>query len=123
ESPLNRDTEALRGLHVLIVDDHAGNRRILGEIVGGWKMNAVLAESGEEALEILSSRAAQNQIFDLVLIDGQMPGMDGFTLAERISADSILAGPRIMMLSSEDTRGTEASIEALGVAKFLVKPI
>jgi CheY-like chemotaxis protein len=121
--PLVRDTSALRGLHVLIVDDNPGNRRILGAILRGWEMKPVLADCGEHALEILYSRGARKQIFDLVLIDGQMPGMDGFALAERISTDSILAGPRIMMLSSEEVRRTDAELESLGISKCLVKPI
>jgi CheY-like chemotaxis protein len=68
-----------------------------------WRMRPTLCDSGAAALDILCRRARLGEKFDLVLLDGQMPGMDGFAVAREIQAEpAALAGPRIMMLSSVD---------------------
>ncbi|MGA2114317.1 MAG: response regulator [Bryobacteraceae bacterium] len=114
------EPEGLRGLAVLVVDDSATNRKILYEMLVRWQMRPVLAESGREALEIMRSRAAGDR-FDLILLDSQMPEMDGFTLARRIVEDPALAGPRIMMLSSLDVGSVEPEFRASG--HYVVKPV
>ena len=58
-----------------------------------------------------------------VLIDGNMPGMDGFELAERIKRDPQLSGATIMMLTSSEYQGDAARCRELGIAAYLVKPI
>ncbi len=68
------------GKRILIVDDNKTNRTILSRQFEYWKLQPVLAASGEEALAILS----KNTEIDLVITDMQMPGMDGITLASLI---------------------------------------
>ena len=68
------------GKKILVVDDNPTNRAILKSQLEIWKLVPVLAESGNEALDILSKDAS----FDLVLSDMQMPYMDGIQLAESI---------------------------------------
>jgi CheY-like chemotaxis protein len=58
-----------------------------------------------------------------VLLDAQMPDMDGFTVGERIQQTPALAGAAIMMLSSADLPGDTARCRALGIATYLTKPI
>ncbi|HTV41015.1 MAG TPA: response regulator [Candidatus Sulfotelmatobacter sp.] len=72
--------EKLAGLRILIVDDNAASRSTLEDRFGRWGMTCVSAENSTRALEILKSNAT----FDLVLMDAQMPGGDGFTLAAEI---------------------------------------
>jgi signal transduction histidine kinase/CheY-like chemotaxis protein len=115
--------EALDGLLVLVVDDNATNRRILEETLTQWHMKPVLADSGPQALEIIRQRAMAGQRFALALLDVQMPGMDGFTLASRIQLDRTFAGPRIMMLSSVDVRSMSPEIREAGITEHLVKPV
>jgi len=67
---------------VLIVDDNPSNRQILALQLASWKMEAVTAGTGEEALEILK----RGDTFDLIILDQQMPEMDGLALSERIMA-------------------------------------
>jgi two-component system sensor histidine kinase/response regulator len=114
--------EVLRGLAVLIVDDNVTNRRILQGMVTGWQMRPVLAESGPEALEILRSQACGVDGFALILLDAQMPDMDGFTLARRIQEDPLLDGARMMMISSVD-RSIGPELRASGLAHYVVKPV
>jgi len=117
------DCDALRGLSVLVVDDNATNRTLLHEVLRRWEMNPVLAESGPRALDILREHAAHGERFALVLLDAQMPEMDGFTLARRIQEDPSLAGPRIMMLSSVDVKSHGPELRKTGLAHYLVKPV
>jgi signal transduction histidine kinase/CheY-like chemotaxis protein len=115
--------EALQGLPVLVVDDNATNRRILCDMLSAWKMKPVLADSGPRALEIMRQHASRGDRFALIVLDAQMPGMDGFTLARMIQADSTLAGPRLMMLSSLDVSSHGPELRATGLADYLVKPV
>ena len=115
--------EALEGLLVLVVDDNATNRRILQETLAQWHMRPVPADSGPRALEIIREHALAGERFALALLDVQMPGMDGLTLASRIQQDHTFAGPRIMMLSSVDIRSMSPESRADGVTEHLVKPV
>ena len=74
----------LRGLRVLVVDDNATNRRILTEMLKRWEMEPRAASGGKEALRELERAQEAGSPYSLVLLDGNMPGMDGFTVAERI---------------------------------------
>jgi CheY-like chemotaxis protein len=114
---------SLHGLAVLVVDDNATNRRILYEMLVKWRMRPTLAESGPKALEILRERQLAGDHFALVLLDAQMPEMDGFTVARRIQEDPTLVGPRIMMLSSVDVKISGPELRASGLAHYVVKPV
>ena len=76
------DLVSLRGLKVLVVDDHATNRRILEEILKSWEMEVELVESGSAAIAALeaaaqASASSAESPFDIVLMDLMMPEMDG----------------------------------------------
>jgi two-component system sensor histidine kinase/response regulator len=105
------------------VDDNATNRRILVEMTHGWGMQPSTAEGGSDALALLNMARHDGTAFRLALIDGHMPGMDGFELAERIKLDPKLAGATIMMLTSSEYQGDAARCRELGIAAYLVKPI
>ncbi|HXL22312.1 MAG TPA: response regulator [Candidatus Dormibacteraeota bacterium] len=115
--------EALRGLSVLIVDDNASNRRILQEMVLGWQMKPTLTESGPEALTILERANTRGTPFSLILLDAQMPVMDGFSVAEKIKEDARLAKSPMIMLTSAGVRGDAARCRDLGIKAYLTKPI
>ena len=113
----------LRAMRVLVVDDNAMNRRLLREILTNWHMEPVLVESGMAALVAMTGAFREGRAFPLVLLDFQMPDMDGFEVAAKIKAKSELAGSTIMMLSSVGQRGDAARCKQLGVAGYLTKPI
>jgi two-component system, sensor histidine kinase and response regulator len=115
--------EMLRDLPVLIVDDNSTNRRILQEMVLGWKMKPTVSSGGLQAVEFLQQAAAQGAPFALVLLDSQMPGMDGFHTAEKINQDSSRPNPAIIMLTSAGTRGDAARCKEVGIQAYLSKPI
>ena len=117
------DLEMLRDLRVLVVDDNATNRRILHDVLVGWHMKPVLTEGGRAALDVLQEAEHRRQPFSLVLLDAQMPGMDGFAVADAIRHDPHLAGSMIVMLTSSGLRGDAARCRELGIEAYLAKPI
>jgi signal transduction histidine kinase/CheY-like chemotaxis protein len=115
--------EILRGVRVLVVDDNRTNRRILEGMLGRWEMKSTSVEDGEEALMQLSAAREEGKPFGLILTDMHMPGMNGFTLIERIRQRPELSTATIMMLTSAGHRGDAARCQELGVAAYLLKPI
>jgi len=115
--------ETLQDLPVLIVDDNSTNRRILQEMVLGWKMKPTVSAGGPQAIELLQHATAQGTSFALVLLDSQMPGMDGFEVAEKIKQNRFLSRPVIIMLTSAGTRGDAARCKEVAIQAYLSKPI
>jgi len=113
----------LDGVSALIVDDNATNRRILEEIMLNWGMLPTGVDGGDAALREMDLALQRGAPFRLVLLDFQMPGMDGFQLAERIKNDPKQRSSTIMMLSSVGKRGDAAHCAEIGVAAYLTKPI
>jgi PAS domain S-box-containing protein len=118
-----RETVCLRDMPVLVVDDNATNRRILEAMLAHWMMQPTLADGGWAGLAAMEQAKDAERPFPLVLIDAQMPDMDGFTLAQRIKESPGLAGATIMMLTSAGQRGDVARCRELGIAVYLIKPI
>ena len=113
----------LIGRSVLVVDDNATNRKIFERTVAKWQMVPTLADSGEAALAALRHARARGERFDLVLLDVNMPGMDGFSTAEHMKTLAGSAAPTVMMLSSSDHMADAVRCKSIGVASYLVKPV
>jgi signal transduction histidine kinase/DNA-binding response OmpR family regulator len=122
EAPPRRSTD-LRGMRVLVVDDNAMNRRLLEEILRNWGMDPVLVDCGAAALAAMDRARREAKPFQLVLLDFQMPDLDGFTVAAEIHKRPDLDGSTIMMLSSVGQRGDAVRCRELGVAAYLTKPV
>ncbi|HWX56210.1 MAG TPA: response regulator [Verrucomicrobiae bacterium] len=122
-----RDPSTLRDMRVLVVDDNATNRQILLKILAGWHTRALAVESGAQAIAALREARESGKNFPLILVDAQMPEMDGFALAKRIQ-ESMKRHPEwgaatIMMLSSNGERGDAKRCREVGIAAYLTKPI
>ena len=115
--------EQLHDLHALIVDDNTTNRRVLCGMLSRWGMKPTEVECGQSALKALEMAKSFGHPFPLIVIDGQMPEMDGFALAERIQKDPELVGATIMMLTSAGHLGDAARCRQLRISAYLVKPI
>jgi PAS domain S-box-containing protein len=113
----------LENLPVLVVDDNATNRVILGEILLSWHMKPTPADGGPAAVTALNRAAQAGTSFPLVLLDAMMPEMDGFAVAEEIKKNPLLAGATILMLSSADSSDDAARCKEIGIARYLRKPI
>jgi PAS domain S-box-containing protein len=113
----------LEGLAVLVVDDNLTNRRILEEMLTAWRMKPALAESARNAMSSLEKALGAGVPFPLILVDANMPEVDGFALVEQIRRNPGLKGAIIMMLTSASQSGDVARCRELGVAAHLTKPI
>jgi two-component system, sensor histidine kinase and response regulator len=113
----------LADLPVLVVDDNASNRRFLEEVLTRWGMRPTSVDSGKGALESLRRAGDSGQPFPLVLTDAQMPGMDGFKLADLIRQNSQTSGTPIVMLASGGQPGDAARCRESGIAAYLAKPV
>ena len=113
----------LQGLPVLVVDDNATNRRILEDTLLHWGLRPTLVDSGRVALEMLDQAQTDGHPYGIVLLDYQMPDMDGFEVAAAIKEHPALSGTTIMMLSSVGERGDGQRSRALGVNAYLTKPV
>ena len=105
------------GLRVLVVEDNAINRRLASLMLDRIGANVVLAESGEEAISQASA-----QPFDLILMDIQMPGMDGYQTAEKLrQIDSTRHIPIVALTAHAMGEDRKKSLDS-GFAHHLTKP-
>ncbi len=111
---------SLRGLRVLVADNHDTNRRILEEVLQSWQMQPIAVASGQEALRELE-RAGREAPFGLLLI-GRLPDVEGLELVARVRRSPELAGAPVVMLSSAEGPGDVAPPE-LGIAAYLRTPV
>jgi len=118
------DSDALRNLSVLVVDDHPTARELLGVMASSLGWRVTLAASGAEAVAIARDRAARGATFDIAFVDWEMPGMDGWESARALRAIDA-AAPAVLMVTAHGrealARRGEDDHERL--AGFLVKPI
>jgi two-component system sensor histidine kinase/response regulator len=115
--------EMLPGLQILVADDNTFNRNILSEMLTNWRMKAIVAGGGAEALNLMEEWQEAGKKFPIVLLDAQMPGIDGFDLAGKIRANPDLAGSVILMLSADRHLADATRCRELGVKVFLTKPV
>jgi two-component system sensor histidine kinase/response regulator len=114
---------SLPDVPVLIVDDNVVNRRIFIEMLTRWQMRPTAVENGREAIAALTAAHEAGTPFGLVLLDANMPDLDGFAVADEMSRHPELADPTIMMLTSSGEYGDTTRCRELGIAAYLVKPI
>jgi two-component system, sensor histidine kinase and response regulator len=114
--------EKLIGLRVLVVDDNATNRLILERTLLSWQMNPTTLDSGFAALAEMRCSLVSGNNYPLVLVDAQMPEMDGFTLVQKIRNTPELSGAIIMMLSSVDMKDSKRYSDR-GIDAYLTKPV
>ena len=113
----------LQNVRVLTVDDNETNRAILHHLFTNWGMREQQAGSGAEALSILHAAAGRGRMFDLAILDMQMPTMDGLELALAIKKDPRFGSIRIVMLTSVDRQEDPEELRETGVDAYLTKPI
>ena len=109
------------GLKVLVVDDNATNRAIVDAYLRSSGVRCELADSGAEALAAMHAAVRAGEPFDVVVLDAQMPEMDGLDLAAAIRQAPSLRGARLVMLTS--TGEHRARARELGIAGYLTKPV
>jgi signal transduction histidine kinase/CheY-like chemotaxis protein/methyl-accepting chemotaxis protein len=109
---------------VLVIDDNITNCELMKGIFEYLDIPCKICFNGLDALRIIQEAIDHNQLFDLIITDHQMPGMDGITLVGEIK--KLLSGssePFILMLSSLEKTMFQHEAEKIGIDKFLSKPV
>ena len=114
--------DPLRGTRVLVVDDHAGSRRVLLQELRWWGVLADEAGDAEEALAALREAAAAGRPFECVLLDVSLKETSGLELAVAIKGDPRLPPPRVVLLTSLGQWLDAEAMRANGIAACLIKP-
>ena len=113
----------LAGLRALAVDDNETNRQLLVQQLTAWDLRVEATPHGEAALAMMRGAQGAGDPYRLVLLDMQMPGMDGLELAMAIKADAAIAPAVLVMLTSAAQRGQAARAKDSGIAGYLTKPV
>lgn len=114
---------SISGRRVLVVDDNATNLRLLEILLGQWGCTSLLAADGDSALALMAGEMAAGRSLDVAVLDMQMPGMDGFSLASRIRAISEWSALPLVMLTSVTMRGDAVEAQSRGFSAYLSKPV
>ncbi len=124
--PVPAGQEKLAGLSVLIVDDNRTQRETLAELLARRGMKAESQPGGRAAVRAMEAAAKEGRSFDLILLDAQMPDLDGFAVAERIRDLPLPPKWRrcpMLLITVPGMTETEARRSALGIAVAISKPI
>ncbi len=117
-------SEKLRGLRVLIVDDNRTTQTVLDGVLRQWQAVPGTADAADVALTMLREAAASGTPWAVTLIDAEMPGVDGASLAGEILRDARLAFTKVIMLTSAGVPPRPQRRQAdLAIAARLSKPL
>ena len=114
----------LRGLSMLIVDDNSTLRKVIQRYAKSWGLQADCTYSGKEALAMLRSQSNLKSPYDIILIDQNMPIMDGFQLATRIKEDKEINQDILkIMLTGLGISNKHKDVISSGIHQVINKPV
>ncbi len=112
-----------KNFSILIVDDNDTNREVLRGQLELWGAMVVESDSGPDALAILEERHRRNLLpFSAVILDMQMPGMDGAELGEKINKDKRFSALKLIVMTSMTQRGDAQWFADIGFSAYFPKP-
>ncbi|MDX8504548.1 response regulator [Mesorhizobium captivum] len=110
------------GARVLVIDDNPVNREILLEQLRSWSFDCAAAESGAVGLAFLDRACQLGASVDCIILDYQMPGMNGADVARAIAADNRLSSIPVVLLTSVDQVDFGRMVIDFGIVAHLTKP-
>jgi CheY-like chemotaxis protein len=108
----------MSGKNVMVVEDNEKNRKLMRVVLKAKGYNVIEATTGEEALSLL-----KGNIPDIILMDIQLPGIDGLTLVKQIKADALTKDIPIIAVTAYAMKGDEQKILETGCNAYVSKPI
>ena len=105
------------GKRILVIEDHEENRRLLRDLLTSFGYELIEAVTGEEGLT-----AAEAERPDLILMDIQLPGMDGYETTRRIKAKQALNHIPVVAVTSYALSGDDVKAFAAGCDAYVTKP-
>jgi PAS domain S-box-containing protein len=113
----------IKGAHILVVDDNATNREILNKRLSSYGAKVDESVDGPTALQAMYLAYEKGEPFNVAILDMQMPGMDGESVARFIKSDKKLKDISLVMLSSLGKRTNSQYLEDQNFAAYLTKPV
>jgi two-component system sensor histidine kinase/response regulator len=113
----------LRGRRILVVDDNDSARAVLSDILTTMTFDVAAAASGEQALEMITTAQQQDKPYEVVLLDWQMPRMNGIDTARRIHALHLLQPPKLAVVTAYGREEILSQAQAEGIEHILIKPV
>ena len=114
----------LRGRRVLIIDDNPQARAVLSSMLLSMTFEADEAPSGLEGIEMVRHAAESNKPYEIVFVDWQMPGLDGFETGKRIRAlPNLTVAPQLVMVTAYGREEVLKQAEENSFANILIKPV
>jgi two-component system, sensor histidine kinase and response regulator len=114
---------ALTSKRALIVDDNSTSRTLLHTLLTRWEVSPTAVDGAEAALAVLEAASEQGSQYDFLLIDGDMPVMDGFELAQAVRGAPKFAGIIVMMLMAGGGPSETERCDGVEVDAYVVKPV
>ena len=115
--------DSLKGLKLLVVDNNATNRKVICHQVSAWVRQVDQAESAGDALAAMQSAVDRKNPYTVVILDMQLPEVDGELLAQEIKANPMLSETRLVMMTSLCHQARTECLSKLGFSAYLVKPV
>jgi two-component system sensor histidine kinase/response regulator len=112
----------LQGSRVLLVDDNKNARQVLAELLVNMGLKVEQAESGRAAIDAVNRAEESKNQFEIIILDWQMPGMDGIDAAKQLKALPLVRLPHRMLLTSYGSEEVIRDAEAAGIEDVLIKP-
>ena len=112
------DLDLLKNSAILVVEDNLFNQQVVAEILEEVGAKVSIANNGQEALDMMTT-----QRFDCVLMDMQMPVMDGLEATRQIRGNPALAGAYIIAMTANASKEDKARCLAAGMNHFITKPV
>jgi two-component system, sensor histidine kinase and response regulator len=123
ELPAPRAGAELQDLRVLVVDDSATNRIVLTHQLTGLGMRTDEVADGAAALTMLRHAVAEDDPYQMALVDQRMPEMDGLALGNAVCADPEIRSTRMVLLASAGHRGDAQAAQEAGMVGYMTKPV
>jgi CheY-like chemotaxis protein/HPt (histidine-containing phosphotransfer) domain-containing protein len=123
EQPDQQDWADLRGVRVLMVDDNATNRRIFARMLEGFGCQVTTVSSGMEVMPALFRGLLTNTPYQVVLVDMQMPVMDGEETLRTIRREPLTQEMKVVVLTSMGRRNELSRVNEMGCSGYLLKPV
>src|ERR1041385_145973 len=115
--------DRLQNVEVLVVDDNSATRTVVMEILRRWQMKPMEADSGEAAVAAVENAIQKGTPHRIVLLDSNMPGMDGFQTTVKLRSILDFSAQIVMMLGSAAPQQDAERCLAIEVSHYLVKPV
>ena len=123
EAPVASSPGALRGIRALVIDDNATNRQVLRAQLQAWGLRVDEAERGATGLQRLRAAVASNDPYRVILLDMQMPEMNGLDVAQAVRAEPGCQDLPMILLTSWVEPSLSAASKEAGISACLPKPV